>query len=282
MSSELNFLFNKIDSQIRSPKINIYSNEREYNLPINKNYSIYERKTDHSSLNQNNISNEKFEKNYKLEEYQKYNQLDKKSNGGYDYESNIYPVQKFDNNNIIKREIEPYSNNINNNNEQYKTSLDKLKLEIENLKQKNNNLGEFNDKIKDFNNKIIEYQNKIALLDKDNQNTSNSLKIVLENNRMKDENIINKYMELEKKFKDLDNKLEVIKNNQNDQSNKLKNSFANNENYKDVIVNLKNQVNEFTTKIENDSMEKLNKMNILYEEKNKNINNELEQLKLNT
>ena len=42
MSSELNFLFNKIDSQIRSPKINIYSNEREYNLPINKNYSIYE------------------------------------------------------------------------------------------------------------------------------------------------------------------------------------------------------------------------------------------------
>ena len=149
--SELNFLFNKIDSQIRSPKTNIYNNEREFNLPINKNYSLFERKTDYSSLNQNiynnNISNQKFELNYKLEENQKYNQFDKKSNGGIEYDSNIYPVQKFENINLIKEENEPYSNKIN---EELKATINNLKSEIENLKQKNNNLEEYDDKIKDL------------------------------------------------------------------------------------------------------------------------------------
>ena len=263
--SELNFLFNKIDSQIRSPKTNIYNSEREFNLPINRNYSLYERKTDYSSLSQNiynnNISNDKFELNYKLEENQKYNQLDKKSNGGIEYDTNIYPVQKFENINIIKEEIEPYTNKIN---EELKTTINNLKSEIENLKQKNNNLEEFDIKIKDFNDKIKEYQNKLALLDKDNKNISNSLKIVLDNNSMKDENIINKYLELEKKFKNLDNNIEVIKENQSEKLKIVKGN-VNNENYKDVIINLQNQVNEFTTKIENDSNDKLNKMNLLYE-----------------
>ena len=278
--SDLNFLFKKIDSQIRSPKTNIYSNEREFNLPINKNYSLFDRKTDYSSFSHNiynNISNEKYGRNYKLEENQKYNQLDKKSNGGYDYETNIYPAQNLENINIIKKEIEPYSNNIN---EEFKSSLNNIRSEIEELKQKGNNLDEYNDKIKEFNNKIKEYQNKLDLLEKDNKNTSNSLKIMLENIQTKDKNTIKQYMELEKKFKDLDNKMEVIKDNQNETGKKLKNSVVNNEDYKDVILNLKNQVNEFTTKIENDSNDKLNKMNLLYEEKNNNINNEIEQLKI--
>ena len=105
---------------------------------------------------------------------------------------------------------------------------------------------------------------------------------MLDNIQMKDKNIINQYMELEKKFKDLDNKVEIIKDNQNETGKKLRNSVVNNENYKEVISNLQDQINEFTLKIENDSNEKLNKMNIIYEEKNNNINNELEQLKLNT
>ena len=99
---------------------------------------------------------------------------------------------------------------------------------------------------------------------------------------MGDKNIINKYNELEKKFKDLDNRVEVIKDNQNETDKKFQNNVVKNENYKDVITDLKKQVNEFTTRIDQESSDKLNKMNLLYEQKNNIINNEIEQLKLQT
>ena len=81
-----------------------------------------------------------------------------------------------------------------------KDSLNNIKSEVEKLKQKNENLGEFDKKIIEFNDKILEYQKKISLLEKDNKDTSNSLKIALESIQLGDKNIINKYNELEKKI----------------------------------------------------------------------------------
>lgn len=273
--SDRKYLLYKNDLHYRS-KANFIGYDNKLKLPINKNYSIFERKTDSSD---NNNINDLYQKNYKIEESLNYNQLDKKSNGGNTYELNVPSFQKYENINIINKEIEPYSNKIN---AELKDSLNNIKSEIEKLKQKNENLGEFDKKIIEFNDKILEYQKKISLLEKDNKDTSNSLKIALESIQLGDKNIINKYNELEKKFKDLDNRVEVIKDNQNETDKKFQNNVVKNENYKDVITDLKKQVNEFTTRIDQESSDKLNKMNLLYEQKNNIINNEIEQLKLQT
>ena len=273
--SDRKYLLYKNDLHYRS-KANFIGYDNKLNLPINKNYSIFERKTDSSD---NNNINDLYQKNYKIEESLNYNQLDKKSNGGNTYELNVPSFQKYENINIINKEIDPYSNKIN---AELKDSLNNIKSEIEKLKQKNENLGEFDKKIIEFNDKILEYQKKISLLEKDNKDTSNSLKIALESIQLGDKNIINKYNELEKKFKDLDNRVEVIKDNQNETDKKFQNNVVKNENYKDVITDLKKQVNEFTTRIDQESSDKLNKMNLLYEQKNNIINNEIEQLKLQT
>ena len=187
MSDKNNF-FNKYESRFQ-PKSNNYISDIEMNLPINSDYSLFGKKNNYSQMNQNMKGyrdNGLYQKDFKFEENLKYNQYERKSNGGYDYDSQIYPSQKIENNNIIKKEIDPYSNHIN---EEFKNSLNDIKMEIENLKEKSNNMENFNEKIKEFNEKIKEYQNKILLLEKDNQNTSNSLRIALDNNRTKDDNV---------------------------------------------------------------------------------------------
>ena len=100
--SDLNYYPKKIDTNIISHKKPFHNHDNGFK-PINKNYSLFDRKTDYSSMNNNNIySNisDNFEKN------QLYNQLERKSNGGYNYEPNIYPAQKLENINLLQKEIE--------------------------------------------------------------------------------------------------------------------------------------------------------------------------------
>ena len=147
--SDKNNYFNKYESRFQ-PKSNNYFSDNELNLPINSDYSLFGKKNNYSQINQNMKGygdNGLYQKDFKFEENLKYNQ-ERKSNGGYNYNSNIFPAQKMENYNIIKKEIDPYSNHIN---EEFKNSINDIKMEIENLKEKSNNMEKFNEKIKEFN-----------------------------------------------------------------------------------------------------------------------------------
>ena len=87
--SDRKYLLYKNDLHHRS-KANFIGYDNKLKLPINKNYSIFERKTDSSD---NNNINDLYQKNYKIEESLNYNQLDKKSNGGNTYELNVPSFQ---------------------------------------------------------------------------------------------------------------------------------------------------------------------------------------------
>ena len=79
MSDKNNF-FKNYGSKFQ-PKSNNYFYDKEMNLPINSDYSLFTKKNDYSLMNQNmNMykNNGLYEKDYKLEENLIYNQLEKK------------------------------------------------------------------------------------------------------------------------------------------------------------------------------------------------------------
>ena len=286
---ELNYMLDNIEYQLgKGRKKTDYSNinydyDNMLNMPLRNSSNLYLRNLEYSSLNNNNYmfrnNNDYLNNNYNnFNEKTNIKQLDKISNGAKDYELNLPYYQKLEYDNKIEKEFEPYSKNIQND---LNISLNNVKTELENIKSKEYDIDKLRNDLSNIKNKLSEYNDNINIIEKDNSQTRNILKNTSNDNKIKDENIINKYNELEKKKEEINKTISVIKDDQNKTGIQLKYSIANN-NYEDVLSNLESQIEKLKIELENDANNKILKLFNNFNEKYNNDNDEIDLLKKKT
>ena len=285
--NDLNLMLDNIEAQLGtySNKTEIYNNNN-LNFPLKNKYNLYLGNLDYSFINNPNnnykIDSRLTYNNFgttKLEEQSSINQFDQVSNGGMEYKLSLPYYQKTKIHNSIKKELKPYSNNIQND---IKTNINNIKTDLENLKKKENNIDKIRNDLQDINKKLLDYENSFALIEKDNQRTTTLLQNTSSENSKKDENIIGKYIELEQKFEELQNKISVIKDAQNKTDYQIKNSIIENNDYQDIISNLEQQINNFKENTENETNIKLAQLTNNFNEKYNYHNEQIEKLNSKT
>ena len=175
MSDYLDIMINKIEEQLRK-------NVNDYTFP-------------ESNKNNNNINNNINSKN--LTELKENNNINDNQNidnqlinGGLNFNignSNTSILQETKN--IIQKEMNPFSVSIR---QELKTSLNNLENDIKSLENKNYEIDKIQEEINDLNNKTLEIGNNIAILKNDNKNNEELLKDILMDNKIKDDNVLNK------------------------------------------------------------------------------------------
>ena len=147
--------------------------------------------------------------------------------------------------NYIRKEMYPYNNNYNNTRIEMQNGLNKIHQEIENLKYNGYNIEKINEDINNINSKFFKIEVDTANLEKNIKNNDDLQKNGLIEEEKYNENVINRYKEIEENYNEISKDIDIIKEEQNKVNQELMKSVNNAHNYDEEVTKFENKLNKF-------------------------------------
>ena len=144
---------------------------------------------------------------------------------------------------IIKNEMSPYYDDNTGNLMKYE--LNKINNEIEQLKNNEFNIDKIHNEINDINKKLYQIEVDTLLLEKNIKSNDEIFKNSVVEGNNNNQNIINKYNEIEKKYDELQDKIKMIKEEQNQIGAELMINKKNDNNFEEELEKIENKLNNF-------------------------------------
>ena len=144
---------------------------------------------------------------------------------------------------IIKNEMSPYYDDNTGNLMKYE--LNKINNEIEQLKNNEFNIDKIHNEINDINKKLYQIEVDTLLLEKNIKSNDEIFKNSVVEGNNNNQNIINKYNEIEKKYDELQDKIKMIKEEQNQLGAELMINKKNDNNFEEELEKIENKLNNF-------------------------------------